>query len=384
VVHHGYPHSSDGYAVRTQGVAKALSDQGCDVLVASRLPIHDKCLGSDSLKWESHLIEGVKYRILHNKECMQIDFLSQMVEIHRADAIVAASDWRNARPAQNVARNFRLPFFYEVRGFWEISKAARDPAWKNSTAFQDEVARETEMACAADRVFTINRLMSAELQKRGVKPDKIALVPNAVTRYSADATREKPTREGLGISSRFIVGYIGSFNKYEGLEDAIESLARVLQNGLDVSMLLVGSSASSNFSKGEASDCVLSKDYRDLAAKRGIASKVKLVGRVPASDAGGYYDLLDLVLIPRRPFEVCELVSPMKPLEAASHGKRVLMSNVAPLLDLSQQNHLFHYFEKGSVDSLAKRMEEILRTPQTEPQKAKPVTSWRESVRPIL
>jgi hypothetical protein len=51
---------------------------------------------------------------------------------------------------------------------------------------------------------------------------------------------------------------------------------------------------------------------------------------------------------------------------------------------LSKQSRLFHYFEKGSVDSLAKRMEEILCSPQAEPQKAMPVFSWNESVHPIL
>jgi len=237
---------------------------------------------------------------------------------------------------------------------------------------------------AADRVFTINRFMSAELQKRGVEPNKISLVPNAVSRYSEVGLTEKPTRIGLGINSRLVVGYIGSFNAYEGLEDAIESLARVIQSGLDVSLLLVGSSASHGFNSEISEECLLSRTYRNLAAKRGIVEKVKLVGRVPASDVGGYYELLDLVLIPRRPFEVCELVSPMKPLEAASYGKQVLMSNVAPLADLSKQSRLFHYFEKGSVDSLAKRMEEILRSPQAEPQKDVPVLSWRESVHPIL
>jgi len=111
VVDHGYPYSSDGYAVRTHGIAKGLSDWGCDLLVAS-LKVHEKAgLVTKSLKWESHVVDEVNYINLGNSKCMQYESLAEIVEMHRADAIMAASDWRNALPAEKAARNLGLPFF---------------------------------------------------------------------------------------------------------------------------------------------------------------------------------------------------------------------------------------------------------------------------------
>lgn len=94
-----------------------------------------------------------------------------------------------------------------------------------------------------------------------------------------------------------------------------------------------------------ARECSASVAYRALAQRLGITEFVFLPGRVGPDEASDYYALLDLVVIPRRPFAVCEMVSPVKPLEAVARGKRVLMSNVAPLADLAELSPNFNYFK---------------------------------------
>ena len=61
-----------------------------------------------------------------------------------------------------------------------------------------------------------------------------------------------------------------------------------------------------------------------------------------------------------KPELVCELVSPIKPLQAAAYGIQVLVSSVEPLADLKLLGPGLHVYEKGSIDSLANKLVEIL------------------------
>jgi hypothetical protein len=109
-------------------------------------------------------------------------------------------------------------------------------------------------------------------------------------------------------------------------------------------------------------------------------------GRVAPGLADQYYALLDVVVIPRRPFAVCEIVSPMKPLEAAAHGKRVLMSDVAPLVDLAGLCPNFSYFKKGNLQSLADELMNVLTAANTPLPRcdALEALTWEKNVAPMV
>jgi hypothetical protein len=103
-----------------------------------------------------------------------LDAAKRLMQVFKPAAVTAASNWQNALPAAVAARELGLPFFYEVRGFWEISRAAREPARADSDALSVEVKNETAVACAADKVFaTINRFMRDELVRRGVERERV-------------------------------------------------------------------------------------------------------------------------------------------------------------------------------------------------------------------
>ena len=85
--------------------------------------------------------------------------LADHFETFRPSAVVAASNWENALPALRAAQQVGLPFFYEVRGFWELSELSRDDAYLKSPGYRMAMQRELEVALGAQRVFTLNTLM---------------------------------------------------------------------------------------------------------------------------------------------------------------------------------------------------------------------------------
>lgn len=399
-VNHCYPFSSNGYAVRTHGVAAGLVKNGCHVIAASKLGLPWERTGFNEPNFKNcHLIDGVRY--IHSflvplqgtvteqqakrAQCA-VDTLVEQIRVFKPAAVMAASNWNNALPALQAAQITGLPFFYEVRGFWEISRSAREPEWKNSPAFLNEVKQETAIAKAANKVFTLNPFMRTELIKRGIDAKKIELVPNGFSGWMP--TPLSPLdKSALGIKSQYTIGYIGSFNLYEGLEDTIKSLALLRKEGIDVSLLLIGSGESFGFA--DKTVCPTTLKYRELAEMLGVSQFLIMPGRVSPEKAEAFYHLLDVVVIPRRPLEVCELVSPMKPLEAAAYGKRVLMSDVAPLAELAEFSPNFYFFKKGNVQSMANELKKILchtiQAPLNSTQRNKlEERTWVNNVRPIV
>lgn len=395
-VNHCQPCSSNGYAVRSHGVAKGLLANGVKLIATSKPggPWEKPGVVDDSFQLE-HRIDGVRY--IHTplapaaKESdhqffkLATQAYIEAMRVFKPRVVMAASNWRNAKPARDAARHLGLPFLYEVRGFWEISIASRNPAWAQSADFQQYVAHEAEMAKSAEAVFTLNSLMAQELVRRGVDEARIHLVPNGFPGWP-EASPVAVTKAALGLNTNHVVGYIGSFSAYEGLEWLIQAVALLRQQGVDVGLLLVGSGEATGFGQGGAASCAVTASYVQLAQSLGVADHVCMPGRVSSSMANGYYELLDVVVIPRRPLPVCELVSPMKPLEAASHGKRVLMSNVAPLAELAPLSKQFSYFEKGSVASLVQALKRLLAEPALQPDRTEALSqrTWANNVKPMV
>lgn len=356
--------SSNGYAQRTQAVASALSTAGLPLLCATKPGLIRERLGEAGWDHPSSCVkQGIRY--LHASTPCLLDLpreeylaaatqhAAEIIKVFKPRAVLAASNWANARPAAAAARAAGLPFYYEVRGFWELSRAANDSNYATSEEYRRCLTEETALARSADKIFTLNRFMRDELIARGVEPAKILLVPNG---FHTPVSTPAPTmtRQDLGIASKFLVGYIGSFNPYEGLDDLIAAIATARRQGVDVSLLLVGSSSpAGTFGGGMApGHCPAGLHYRKVAEDHGVKDAVFLAGRVEGDEVARFYPLLDLVVIPRRPSRATELVSPLKPLEAAAHGKRVLMSDVAPLADLAHLSPGFLLFRKGDTDSL--------------------------------
>ncbi|MGN2393680.1 glycosyltransferase, partial [Pelomicrobium sp. G1] len=73
--------------------------------------------------------------------------------------------------------------------------------------------------------------------------------------------------------------------------------------------------------------------FQEEALKRqaqalGLMGRVIFAGRVPHAEVGRYYDLVDILVYPRRSIRLTELVTPLKTLEALAQGKLVVASDV--------------------------------------------------------
>lgn len=371
VVSHGQSYASNGYAIRTQGIAQALNQQGFETLCFVRpgRPWDIKNVTTVAIQPEV-TVNGVRY--IHSrwsegevpttesdKIVAAADRLVHLFKIYRPQAVVAGSNFIVGLPAWIAATRLKLPFYNEVRGFWELSRAARESGYADSVKFRNELTRDAFVAQQARRVFTLNTHMKAELVRRGIDERKIELVPNGVSELPLQKHPDAALRTRLGITANDkVVGYVGSFTAYEGLDVLLQACTELVQNGEKIKLLLVGDNHP-----------VIGSSATNLANSglNETPNWLIQVGRVPHDQVADYYALLDAVVIPRKPLPVCELVPPMKAAEALTYGKRLVVSDVAPLAEYADKYDGVVSFEAGSATSLATALQGSLKLPAPKP-----------------
>lgn len=349
-VRESLPGTLTGYTVRTQGLLEGMVAGGLSV-VACTQPGFGAEPGDASVgpvryrripKTNGHLAPGAAARTLAYSEA-----LGDVIDETDPAVVHAASNWRVGWAAAVAARRRGLPFVYEVRGLWELTRAARDPRWVDSEGFAREVILESEVCAAADAVLAISEAIVPELVRRGTDRDRIVVVPNGVD--VADFTpqpRDSVLEEQLGLRGHRVIGFAGSLRAFEGLADLFEAVAD-LRTGRSFRIVIVGD--------GEDADSL-----REAARRRSLDDLVLFVGKVPHTEVARYLSLFDIAPFPRRPAIVSELVSPLKPLEAMATGAAVVVSDVAALAELVEDGVTGRHFTKGDVGSLASTLAELI------------------------
>ncbi|ATH79324.1 hypothetical protein CLM76_17735 [Vreelandella venusta] len=368
MVSHGQSYASNGYAIRTQGIAHALNQHGFETLCFVR-PGRPWELNAESNVAPETTIEGVRY--IHTrwkndaapksgKPLLEesVNKYIELFKVYRPSAVLAASNHAVGLPAWVAAKRLGLPFYNEVRGFWELSRAAREPEYENSAAYRKEAERDAFVAQQAQKVFTLNQPMKEELVKRGVKAENIAIVPNGVTKLPKIKTANPALKKRLGIEeSDKVVGYIGSFSAYEGLEVLLEACAQLVAQGEKIKLLLVGDEQPITQAVGDHA----------VAKEADSTPWLIQVGRVPHEQVGDYYALLDAVVIPRKPLAVCNIVPPIKAAEALSYGKRLVVSDIAPLAEYAKEHTGVVSFNADNASSLFETLQKSLKLPAPKP-----------------
>src|SRR5690606_28617170 len=136
-----------------------------------------------------------------------------------------------------------------------------------------------------------------------------------------------------------VLGFVGSFYAYEGLDLLVQAFASLSAQRSDLMLLLVGGGPQEQALKAQV-------------AQLGLLDKVIFSGRVPHDEVSGHYALIDILAYPRRSMRLTELVTPLKPLEAMAQGKIFVASDVGghkELIDDGRTGTLFKADDEAAL-----------------------------------
>ena len=260
----------------------------------------------------------------------------------KPDILHAHSPVLNAWPAIHVGEKLGIPVVYEIRAFWEDAAVDHGTQSEGGIRYRLTKALETAAVRRANQVVTICQGLREDLIARGIPNAKIGVVPNAVDieHFSLSSGPDPELKSRLGLADCRVIGFLGSFYAYEGLDLLIAALPGILAKAPDVRLLLVGGGPQEANLKAQA-------------AALGLTDKVVFVGRVPHAEVSRYYDLVDLLAYPRHPMRLTELVTPLKPLEAMAQGHLLIASDVGGHKELISDGQTGVLFRAGDSEDLA-------------------------------
>src|SRR5699024_8187713 len=257
-----------------------------------------------------------------------------------------------------------------VRGLWEITGASNNPGFENTDRFYAMREYEARVAREADHVFAITDQVKQELISRGVEESRISLAPNAVD--PKKFYPQVPTRtmvSSLGINPNLpVIGFAGSIVKYEGLHTLLRASLILEERGIKHQIVLAGS--------GNTED--LLKKF----AQEHKMEWVSFLGRIPQDQVPQLLSVSNIVVTPRDRTVITELVTALKPLEAFAAGRAVVLSDVAPNLDLAgNEEERARVFNAEDPDAMADVLQDLLEEPTKRVNLAKNARRWIEEER---
>jgi glycosyltransferase involved in cell wall biosynthesis len=333
LVNDALPATSAGYTIRTHEIVLAQRAAGLDPHVVTRCgyPVTQGRIDGRRLV----MLDGIPYHRLlpwwlpgrsDASADLGLEQAARLTEQVRPAVLHAASNYANAMIALALGDRYGLPVVYEVRGFWEDTWLSRHPDGEElarSELYRRNRDLETRCMLAAALVVTLGEAMRDEIVARGVPAEKVLIVPNAVSEaFLRPLPDAAALRAELGIApDEPVVGVVSSLVPHEGIGTLLEAVQCLRARGLPARVLIAG-------------DGPERAALQRQAAGLGLGEAAVFTGRVPTAKVREIHALLDDFVVPRTRDRVCQLVTPLKPVEAMASGLCVVTSEVKALAEI--------------------------------------------------
>jgi len=353
ILDHGLPLQS-GYTFRTRAILKSQMARGWAVAAVTG-PRQGNC------DHEAETVDGIHFSRTMPPRPLASPFgelseiraftkrIDAVVEEFQPDILHAHSPVLDALAGLRVARKRGLPFVYEIRAFWEDAAVGNGTGREGSPRYRATRALETWAVKQADAVAVICEGLRRDLVTRGIDPAKILVSPNGVDldMFGAPPPPDRALAGSLGLEGAEVIGFIGSFYDYEGLDDLIAAMPMLVASRPNAHLVLVGGGP-------------MEGTLRAQAAASRVAEHIHFVGRVPHSEVERYYSLIDILAYPRKRMRLTDLVTPLKPLEAMAQRRLVAASDVGGHRELIRDGVTGTLFPPGDPLAMARSLAGLL------------------------
>jgi glycosyltransferase involved in cell wall biosynthesis len=231
------------------------------------------------------------------------------------------------------------PLFYEAKVDRESVVLSGLARWLEIRAYR----KCDVLVCVSEALKEI------VVRESGISPEKVIVVPNGVDTQRFDPERQEPRRVFAG----FTVGFVGSLAAWQRLDDLLEVLRDLREEGLDLSLVVVG-------------DGPMKTAWDAQAQRLGISSSVAFVGQVPWSQVPQYIAGFDLGYSGQASLQIGKMyLSPLKLYEYMAMAKPVVASAFEDAQRVVQEEETGFLFRAGNKDDLKGALFKAYHLPRT-------------------
>jgi glycosyltransferase involved in cell wall biosynthesis len=200
-----------------------------------------------------------------------------------------------------VAVRFGCPLLLEVN-----APLAEERATHGRLALRHYAQRsERTIWRRADRVLPVTAVLADVIERTGVQPDRIAVIPNGVDDHYLEPADGSRVRTAYGLEQRLVLGFVGFVRDWHRLDLVLDWMAK--PQGRNAALLIVG-------------DGPAVPRLRQTATERGIEERVVVTGVVQRPDVARHIAAFDIALQPAS----TAYASPLKLQEYMAQGRAII------------------------------------------------------------
>ena len=227
--------------------------------------------------------------------------------------VVIAHDLEVLGAGVRAAQSRHVPVLYDAHEDWPamVGETSRLEGWLASSL-------ERRLCQLVDAVVTPSDSIRDKYRRMGLRAETLYNSPyREEVDPPPDPVTVQRTRNELGLSGRFVLGYSGTLAPHRGLETTIDALTHLPD---DVFFLVVGGPDDEQ------------RRLETLARNRGVDRRIRLVGRVPRTEVPRFTATFDLAVVLLPPVSANYLQAlPNKVFDYLAAGIPILASDLPEL-----------------------------------------------------
>lgn len=263
------------------------------------------------------------------------------------------------------AKKYGIPFVLEFNSseVWKMKHwKTPDKLWKRALRgiyngiFQSRLVATVEKYNLKNAavIVVVSDALKDGLVAQGIPESRILVNPNGV-----DVEKFRPgiggefIRKKLSLEHKKVVGFIGTFGQWHGVEELAQAIVRFYavhtDMADDVRFLLIG-------------DGVLLENVRKILCEGNCLDKVVMPGLIVQQDAPKYLDACDIFVSPHIPNKDGSKFfgSPTKLFEYMAMEKGIVASALDQIADILEDGVTARLVEPGNVEALENGIYELI------------------------
>jgi glycosyltransferase involved in cell wall biosynthesis len=232
-----------------------------------------------------------------------------------------------------AARLLRIPIILEVNSPFALEQT------REGQITARKLARYSEawICKHADWVIVVSSPLRRIMVQAGVRPEKLVVMPNGVNpEQFRPRGRDAALASRLQVEDKFVIGFVGWFRKWHGLEILVDAFEKSGLAQRSVVLMLIGD--------GQAGP-----ELRAHVRARGLDHAVRFTGPLPHHEIAAHIALFNAAVQPAANEYCC----PMKIFEYMAAGKAVIAPRQENITEFLREDQECVYFEPGCTESLA-------------------------------
>lgn len=337
ILYHHRTRAEDAQGVHIQEMVRAFEELGHQVRVVALVDTPDQASKPQRRRWWEQLVSYLPawfYEILsmlyniygYRKLCQfgrawSADFIYERYSLNTFCGILASR-----RLGIPLVLEVNAPLYLEQRNlgklaFWRFAKFSERWICSNSTI-----------------TIVVSEVMKQILIDQGVSSKSIVVMPNGVSALEfSPSISGDPIRTRYQLEEKTIIGFVGWFRRWHGLEMLVEVFGQLRKVHPDLHLLFVG-------------DGPAFEEIYHLAERLELLTDITFTGPILREEIPGHIAAMDIAVQPK----ATEYACPMKIIEYLAMGKCIVAPNQPNICEIIEDGYNGYLFTAGDQNDFAR------------------------------